>query len=185
MNSFMRNTICAIVICALLLTIPFSANAIYLSDKVPDSTSEQANTRSLVFPEIYEDGNGGVEYLLFTMENLNVNKTVNTSSSASKRFYKNTLTQKNATKLYMQGLLNYTEAANTNYTNTFRAGIAYYNIDAGLPYPEYSYYPTSGRGFHVQILSVSSLDSNTQYFGFVTNLLDSGYIRGNIAFYHN
>lgn len=181
MRKYQRVLLSCLLSFCLLLSAALPSYAIeYLTD-LDDPEVPVPTRRSFIFPDIY-DGSNGVEYLLFQMHFIDVNDGTNTQGNSAKSFTKSTLTNKGASTVYIQGLLYH---STSTISGTFRTGIAYFDYSEGTVYPQYAYYPTSGRSFHDDLFSVSSLDANTTYFGFLTNLIDSGGIDGDVAIYYN
>lgn len=90
-----------------------------------------------------------------------------------------------ATYIYISGKLTHSFTGDTIYDFLIRAGLCYYSSSANGYIPAYVIEPTSGVDFTRQLVRISLLNDNTDYYGYIENYYSSGYVTGEVGFYYH
>lgn len=190
MNKTVYRIITVLFVCALII---ISSISVYAADNLSSSVNALGSLddqSGYLLPDdcvspnqivpLPDEGGGGT--LLFTMKAAQVSTFLTTYGVNGKSITTSALAS-NATKIGWGGTLTHTAANDSNKNNVISTGLCYYVPSTDTFYPDGRYYFTSGTYCSCSA-SVSSLNKNITYYGYITNMISTGYISGNLTFYY-
>ena len=116
---------------------------------------------------------------LFIMYAESVSNLLTTYMVSGKSFTKASLGSSGS--IYFSGTL--THSYDTHNAKIY-AGVCYYQVSQDMFYAKFAEQFPSGKAYCSSYYSVSQLDSDKTYYGYIRNQMGSGIVSGNVHFFH-
>lgn len=121
----------------------------------------------------------GMDRTLFIMYAESVSNLLTTYQVSGKSLTKANLASSGS--IYFSGTL--THSYDTHNAKIY-AGICHYQVTQDMFYAKFSEQFPSGKAYCSSYYSVSQLDSDKIYYGYIRNQMGSGIVSGNVHFFH-